>query len=84
MPVSGSAATQSPTAGRSAAVAAAWRSRPDGAPASGPVRGGEVEPPAVHCGDAGGDQVGSPERREGGGEGGGPAEDGEGAVRMKR
>ena len=47
-------------------------------------RAGEVEPPAVHGGDAGGDQVGSPERREGGVEGGGPAEDGERAVRMMR
>ena len=35
----------------------AWVSRPDGAPASGAVRGREVEPPAVHGGDAGGDQV---------------------------
>src|SRR5829696_5040256 len=36
-PDSGSTATQSPTAGRSAAVAAPWIIRPDGAPASAPV-----------------------------------------------
>ena len=48
------------------------------------VRGHEVEPPAVCRGHAGGDQVRPAQRREGGVEGGGPAEDGERAVRMKR
>ena len=44
-----------------------------------PVGRGQVEPAAVHGGDAGGDEVGAPERRERGVEARGPAEGGEAA-----
>ena len=47
------------------------------------VRGHEVEPAAMDRGDAGGDQVGALERREGGVEARGPAEGGEAAREVR-
>ncbi len=71
-------------AGRRRSAAAWVRAARTATPDSAPAAASSSSRAAVHGGDAGGDQVGAPERREGGVEARGPAEGGEGAARISR